>query len=1043
MSLHYNAFISYKHAELDNKVAAAIEWDLEHYHIPRKIQKKTGYKKIERIFRDKDELPITSDLSNTIEEALFNSDYLIVLCSTNTHLSTWVEREIKLFLQNHPQENVLTVLVDGEPHDVIPQILQNREVEKYNEKGELVKEFVPVEPLSCDYRLPRREAKNVELPRLAATLVGCSYNELMNRQRQYKMKRLTAIFSGAMALAVGFGAYMLYSNAKINENYRQSLISQSRYLSNASGQLLNAEKRIDALHLALAALPNEENPDRPIIPEAVSAITKASLAYTTETGSSISATWNYTMEDLVKDYKTDKDSISFAAMDQSHNIRVWNRETHELLYEYSSLEKEAKYYTYIAPDVLMICSDKYIQAVDVVNGDIKWEIEKLGEEKYSLYTITEEPVVMDDGSVLVGTYDCGLFKISVEDGSILDKYVIKPDNEYSESATFKDFVLSPDQKHIMFCGANERFVDTYLYFYDLESREYDFLDLVEAGMMADDNVFEKYEYLDKDNIMVVVDTTEGYGNYTFLTMDVLTTSHKLIYCIDANELSLKWIAKFDYNSINFGSRFYDLKDMNAVCFCAGNIIDVWDKDTGELLHEFNVNESIVGGVMSEGDTYPSIITRSGKMGSPSTISDTDCMTVMQDFTNNVNMVAFGKGAFVNTDDSHSIIFYQAGVHDEEYQLFEDGPMFKSINDGNSILEGDILTALGATPDGSKAIIAFYDANTKKCIGSKEIGNGDDYYIYTLVGIYDDTAIVTYTKDHDLRMMEINAHTLEIKDTLIEKDYYTAFVDPIYTDGKLIYFRNENYEHLSVVIKDIAADDEDTYEIGTTVYHWGYNDELKLLYVATKDIDYVINIETHDHFEVIHTADWEETTHIEIDSHYKRIMASDDQYVHILDLEGNDLYKISCPNVAVYGMAFFTPNGENAQSELLVVYESGDLYRYDAETGEYIAKVELAYNKFYDDAKFIFDMENNTLYLQMGPLLNVIDLESWNLITYMTTALAYHEKTDTFLVYSYSTVKEIQVGYFRHYTVEELIQKGRDMLRGQEMSEELKKNYGIG
>ena len=53
MSLHYNAFISYKHAELDNKVAAAIEWDLEHYHIPKKIQKKTGYKKIERIFRDK------------------------------------------------------------------------------------------------------------------------------------------------------------------------------------------------------------------------------------------------------------------------------------------------------------------------------------------------------------------------------------------------------------------------------------------------------------------------------------------------------------------------------------------------------------------------------------------------------------------------------------------------------------------------------------------------------------------------------------------------------------------------------------------------------------------------------------------------------------------------------------------------------------------------------------------------------------------------------------------------------------------------------
>ena len=76
-------------------------------------------------------------------------------------------------------------------------------------------------------------------------------------------------------------------------------------------------------------------------------------------------------------------------------------------------------------------------------------------------------------------------------------------------------------------------------------------------------------------------------------------------------------------------------------------------------------------------------------------------------------------------------------------------------------------------------------------------------------------------------------------------------------------------------------------------------------------------------------------------------------------------------------------------------------------------------------------------------MNVIDLDSWNLITYLTTALAYHENTDTFLVYSYSTIKEVTVGYFKHYTVEELIQKGRDMLQGQEMSEELKNDYGIG
>ena len=63
MATHYNAFISYKHAELDNKVAAMIERDLEHYHIPARLRKKTGYKKIERIFRDEAELPLSDNLS--------------------------------------------------------------------------------------------------------------------------------------------------------------------------------------------------------------------------------------------------------------------------------------------------------------------------------------------------------------------------------------------------------------------------------------------------------------------------------------------------------------------------------------------------------------------------------------------------------------------------------------------------------------------------------------------------------------------------------------------------------------------------------------------------------------------------------------------------------------------------------------------------------------------------------------------------------------------------------------------------------------------
>ena len=156
--MHYNAFISYKHEKKDIEVAKRVQAGLERFQVPASIRKRTGKKKIERIFRDKDELPITSDLGETISEALDNSDYLIVICSTHTRESEWVQREIEYFLKTHSKREVLTVLVDGEPGDVIPTILLNDEKTEKDENGNERKIITVLEPLSCDYRVPNLKA---------------------------------------------------------------------------------------------------------------------------------------------------------------------------------------------------------------------------------------------------------------------------------------------------------------------------------------------------------------------------------------------------------------------------------------------------------------------------------------------------------------------------------------------------------------------------------------------------------------------------------------------------------------------------------------------------------------------------------------------------------------------------------------------------------------------------------------------------------------------------------------------------------------------
>ena len=122
----YNAFISYRHAPLDSKIAEHIQKQLEHFHVPHNLKSHIEHDKITRIFRDKDELPITSDLTETITNALEKSENLIVICSTNTKESMWVRREIHTFLKTHTKDKIFTVLCDGEPQDVIPEELLMR-----------------------------------------------------------------------------------------------------------------------------------------------------------------------------------------------------------------------------------------------------------------------------------------------------------------------------------------------------------------------------------------------------------------------------------------------------------------------------------------------------------------------------------------------------------------------------------------------------------------------------------------------------------------------------------------------------------------------------------------------------------------------------------------------------------------------------------------------------------------------------------------------------------------------------------------------------
>lgn len=235
----YDAFISYRHTQPDSFVAQTLHRCLENFRLPRNVARQKGEDqarekagesgtgqvktRIRRVFRDKEELPLVSNLADPITEALSQSEYLIVICSPRLNESIWCRKEIETFIQMHDREHVLAVLAEGEPEISFPEELLFREEEEHKADGSVIYKKVPVEPLAADVRgRTRREMRRKirsELLRLAAPMFDCSYDDLKQRHREQRMRKiiLTSVSASVLCLLIG-----LVSTAAALKIQRQS-----------------------------------------------------------------------------------------------------------------------------------------------------------------------------------------------------------------------------------------------------------------------------------------------------------------------------------------------------------------------------------------------------------------------------------------------------------------------------------------------------------------------------------------------------------------------------------------------------------------------------------------------------------------------------------------------------------------------------------------------------------------------------------------------------------------------------------------------------
>ena len=253
--LHYTAFISYRHLSPDQDIAIRLHTLIENYHVPDNIRKKLGIRKMGRVFRDQEELPLSKDLGADIRKALNNSDWLIVICSPRYLDSKWCNEELDYFIELGKRDHILTLLVDGEPADSFPEQLKYEMVD--GERKE-------IEPLAGDVRADtlRESLKKLddEKLRILAPMLDVNFDELRQRTRTRKVRIISTAVAACFMLLSGFLIYAISKNRQITrqrnlalDNQLQLLIEQSSVSAGNGNKLLALQQLTEASQIRKTA----------------------------------------------------------------------------------------------------------------------------------------------------------------------------------------------------------------------------------------------------------------------------------------------------------------------------------------------------------------------------------------------------------------------------------------------------------------------------------------------------------------------------------------------------------------------------------------------------------------------------------------------------------------------------------------------------------------------------------------------------------------------------------------------------------------------
>ena len=564
----YDAFISYRHSKLDKFVAENLHKSLENYELPKNIKEKLNIngKTIKRVFRDQEELPLSSNLEDPIVDALKQSKYLIVICSPRLKDSLWCKKEIETFKKIRGRKNIFCVLIEGEPSDSFPEeVLFDEEKDK---NGKVKRKLV--EPLAADVRGDNKKEvlKKIksEKLRLIAPMYNLDYDDLKQR---HKLQRQRKILITSIIIAISCLLFALYTTimlVKINSQQNTLKLHQSLSLSSKAQDYLNKDSRYEAIKSSYQALTKFNGVKMPYTSEAEYALSESLGVY--NVGSSYKAISEVKTKGVIDYIKSSDDSKYVLIYDESEELSLVNAKTLKVIKSFNDingLSMDEDSFSFVGNSIASYINNKgNVILINVKNGKVLKEIKKEG----SSYTSIKGDL---EGKYLLLKNEHDLYIYNVKNNKKIGKYT-------SKEKILDEMYFSEDYKYV-FIGTKEKSYDVtkedYITIHTIDINEIKELNNIEynagyiAGMLTKDN-----------NLYLLLNRTMGAD------FNMIVSSYNYI------DGEINWTKSFDGNFGKFIKKSYP-KDTNNLAVVNYDKLKVFDMENGEMIEEFNTSSEII------------------------------------------------------------------------------------------------------------------------------------------------------------------------------------------------------------------------------------------------------------------------------------------------------------------------------------------------------------------------------------------------------------------------------------------------------------------